>query len=1144
MNYRKNTFAVTLWNWRYMRILLLCLAFWGWENPTAQATHFSAGNISYECLGNNQYRIKLVLYRDCDGVSMAAAESVNLSSASCGSSVSNVTLTRDTFYELHVPQFCITNIGQSSCNGGNFPGYEVHEYCGIVTLPQVCSDWIVSWSGCCRNNAITTLTNQGTMYLEAMINNTICNNSPVFRKNAGVQHIRAGFCYDYNHGAVDAEGDVILYELTCPMEGPSNCAPYAAGLSSTLPVFTSPANTFNLDPNTGQMSFCSQPALSQYSAMGITAYQIVNGDTLGYVRSEITMLIVHSANSHSPIIASTPTGVTGGTFNASTNTFNVCAGQSLSFEMMAYDPEGSPVIVDTILTNLDELVGAGNWSIQLDTMAPFRPDSVRAQVQINTSSDDIGLNIATLGFTDNYCVIIGVASLGYQLKVLGVDAYIDSLEELTITDCHTTRKSKTHYCPGVAIDIPLNTSAWGVGTGIYAWTQVSGPTVTFSNPLIANPIVTIPATAQSGDSVVLSVQYTSGACSSSDQVVIYFDGGPIQLIANASQTLLCPGQQDTIALSTTVLGYPGGFAGTYNWTATPASYISSLTDSTIGDPLAILSGNAGDSVTFEINVADGGCGSNTVSLGLKWRSGMAQASTTMDTICVGDTVQLNAELTDTTSQVNPLGCHIYSVDSMVYAPMGGTGTAVSLADDDVSNALPIGFDFEFYCNTYNQFYIGSNGFIAFDSSDAGCCVGQVLPNSSIPNNLIALAWGDLSPNNGGTIEYFTLGTAPNRQLVVNFTNVPRFSGPTNITVQVVLHEGTNYIDIHTTNVQIGGITTQGIENMNGTVGLAVPGRNGAAWGANNDAYRFSPANTPVWGPITYTWSPSGSLSNASIHNPLASPNSTTTYQVTISEGGCTSEDSVTIWVNGDTSAPVISCRALTTSTNSLLFEWGPIAGATSWEYSLDTGNTWTGLPLQDSSVLLTGLLQGTCYGIWVRPIFGNMTCATGVTSYFECCTNLLSPVVNKTGNTLTAEEVGAAITYQWVDCDNNNSPIGGAVNRSFTPTVDGNYAVVISDGTNTVTSACVNVILSSVTALAKALGVSYYPNPTTGDFFIEKKHAADLTIEVVDNIGRTLMQSTMTAQKLTLDLSPYPAGVYMVIIRNETTQVVEKVIKY
>ena len=45
-----------------------------------------------------------------------------------------------------------------------------------------------------------------------------------------------------------------------------------------------------------------------------------------------------------------------------------------------------------------------------------------------------------------------------------------------------------------------------------------------------------------------------------------------------------------------------------------------------------------------------------------------------------------------------------------YAPVAGSGTSVSLGDDDISGALPIKFNFDFYCNTYTEFYISSNGF--------------------------------------------------------------------------------------------------------------------------------------------------------------------------------------------------------------------------------------------------------------------------------------------------------------------------------------------------------------------------------------------------------------------------------------------------
>jgi len=52
--------------------------------------------------------------------------------------------------------------------------------------------------------------------------------------------------------------------------------------------------------------------------------------------------------------------------------------------------------------------------------------------------------------------------------------------------------------------------------------------------------------------------------------------------------------------------------------------------------------------------------------------------------------------------------------------------------------------------------------------------------------------------------------------------------------------------------------------------------------------------------LTYSWLPFGSLSNASILNPVASPTSTTTYTLTVSDvNGCMSSDSVKVKVNTD-----------------------------------------------------------------------------------------------------------------------------------------------------------------------------------------------------------------------------------------------------
>lgn len=50
-------------------------------------------------------------------------------------------------------------------------------------------------------------------------------------------------------------------------------------------------------------------------------------------------------------------------------------------------------------------------------------------------------------------------------------------------------------------------------------------------------------------------------------------------------------------------------------------------------------------------------------------------------------------------------------------------------------------------------------------------------------------------------------------------------------------------------------------------------------------------------PLTYTWSPATALSSTTILNPTASPATTTTYTLTATQGTCSSQDQVTVYVN-------------------------------------------------------------------------------------------------------------------------------------------------------------------------------------------------------------------------------------------------------
>ena len=177
-----------------------------------------------------------------------------------------------------------------------------------------------------------------------------------------------------------------------------------------------------------------------------------------------------------------------------------------------------------------------------------------------------------------------------------------------------------------------------------------------------------------------------------------------------------------------------------------------------------------------------------------------------------------------------------------FNPIPGVGTAVTLGDDQVSAACPIGFTFNFYNTNYTQFYISSNGFIGFTAGmPNGCCSGAFIPNAGGPNNYIAAAWDDLYPPGGGSINYFTTGVAPNRQLVVNYINLPWCcGGAPQVTSQIVLNESTSIIEIHTTRANVSP-ATMGVENATGTVGTPATGRNSSAWNITNDYSKFVPA---------------------------------------------------------------------------------------------------------------------------------------------------------------------------------------------------------------------------------------------------------------------------------------------------------------
>lgn len=129
--------------------------------------------------------------------------------------------------------------------------------------------------------------------------------------------------------------------------------------------------------------------------------------------------------------------------------------------------------------------------------------------------------------------------------------------------------------------------------------------------------------------------------------------------------------------------------------------------------------------------------------------------------------------------------------------------------------------------------------------------------------------------------------------------------------------------------------------------------------------------------------------------------------------------------------------------------------------------------------------------------------------------------------TLTADQAGA--TYQWLDCDNGNSPIAGETNQSYTPTATGNYAVEIILNGCTSTSSCTLVDFTSIDAHGAAL-ISVYPNPTNGYIKLNGLNKLqDLKrIEILSTSGALVGVYDVNSQEL--DISNLAKGVYFLNI--------------
>jgi hypothetical protein len=355
--------------------------------------------------------------------------------------------------------------------------------------------------------------------------------------------------------------------------------------------------------------------------------------------------------------------------------------------------------------------------------------------------------------------------------------------------------------------------------------------------------------------------------------------------------------------------------------------------------------------------------------------------------------------------------------------------------------------------------------------------------------------------------------------------------------------------------------------------------------------------------LTYAWTPSASLNNASIFNPLATPNATTTYYVDVTNGaGCTSTDSVTINVNP---SPIVDLGADTL-----------ICGGT--DITLDAGNTGLSFLWNDNSTNQTLLVtaNGT-YTVTVTESVNNCSTTDSIAVAFGAVATVTLPSDTAicAGASLTIDAGSGYTSYNWSNgaqtqtttvttggtytvtitnndgceasddiivtlnalptvnlgndttlCNNQSITLNaGAGFASYLWTPSGNTQTITATGANTTNTYTVTVTDNNGCSNTDAITVTFttcvgekeevlsnfiniYPNPNNGNFVVELSGLVeDTELSIVDINGREIYKDVLLNNSYVskqINMSTQPAGVYLLTLKNNTSVQIVRISKY
>jgi large repetitive protein len=375
--------------------LLLCLS-----AGSLRAEHLPGGSITYTCLGNNMFEVRLTLLRECSGFPMVGQQLRFTND--CGVEFNQNNL-QSSLVES-AGQLCVDEAGNGSCSGGALVDFERHHFVSTLYLSP-CNSWTVAWSICCRPATLNVQANPG-LYIETRINNAggSCDSSPVFNDN-DVPHACVGQPVNYDGGATDVEGNHLVYSLI----DARYASPFPVSVNYVFPNFGGqPVAGMAINPATGFITFTPTTQGLIVVVVKVDEYN-ANNQWIGSVMRDFPFRVTACSNTLPSAGSGMITGTSGGAMADGERSMELCRENASCALIEFSDPDASQAL--TISTNVASVLPGV-------TITYSGTNPVVATLCWTELNAAVGNYTFTMTATDNACPIMGTRSYLFTAEVV------------------------------------------------------------------------------------------------------------------------------------------------------------------------------------------------------------------------------------------------------------------------------------------------------------------------------------------------------------------------------------------------------------------------------------------------------------------------------------------------------------------------------------------------------------------------------------------------------------------------------------------------------------------------------------------------------------------------------------------------------